>query len=189
MNQGSTDQHAYIQQLREGVNNFFITFIEVLRDRNGKSLQVDPDVTSGDYLNGFLQGTRRALSENGRESITITIERVDARSLGVLIALYERAVGFYASFVNVNAYHQPGVEAGKKAAGLVIELQTEAIAYLRARKDKSFTAEEIALAIGAKEEAETVFKLLEHAASNEDHKIKKLPAKPQLQAEYQYVAR
>jgi len=188
-NKGSTDQHAYIQQLREGVNNFFVTFIEVLRDRDGKSLQVDPDVTSGDYLNGFLQGTRRALFENGRESITITIERVDARSLGVLIALYERAVGFYASFVNVNAYHQPGVEAGKKAAGLVIELQTEAIAYLRAREDKSFTAEEIALAIGAKEEAETVFKLLEHAAANEDHKIKKLPAKPQLQAEYQYVAR
>jgi glucose-6-phosphate isomerase len=187
-NKGSTDQHAYIQQLREGVNNLFVTFIEVLRDRNGKSVQVDPDVTSGDYLNGFLQGTRRALFENGRESITITIERVDARSLGVLIALYERAVGFYASFVNVNAYHQPGVEAGKKAAGSVIELQTKAIAYLRARKDKSFTAEEIALAIRAKEETETVFKLLEHAAANEDHQIKKITAKPLLQAEYQYIA-
>ncbi|CAL5390689.1 unnamed protein product [Camellia sinensis] len=32
-NKGSTDQHAYIQQLREGVHNFFATFIEVLRDR------------------------------------------------------------------------------------------------------------------------------------------------------------
>ncbi len=30
-NKGSTDQHAYVQQLREGVNNFFVTFIEVLR--------------------------------------------------------------------------------------------------------------------------------------------------------------
>ncbi len=31
-NKGSTDQHAYVQQLREGVNNFFATFIEVLKD-------------------------------------------------------------------------------------------------------------------------------------------------------------
>jgi len=31
--------------------------------------------------------------------------------------IFERAVSFYASLVNINAYHQPGVEAGKKAAG------------------------------------------------------------------------
>jgi glucose-6-phosphate isomerase len=36
--------------------------------------------------------------------------------VGALIALFERAVGFYASLVGINAYHQPGVEAGKKAA-------------------------------------------------------------------------
>ncbi len=32
-NKGSTDQHAFVQQLREGVPNFFVTFIEVLKDR------------------------------------------------------------------------------------------------------------------------------------------------------------
>ena len=36
----------------------------------------------------------------------------------MLIALFERAVGFYAGLVNINAYHQPGVEAGKKAAAV-----------------------------------------------------------------------
>jgi glucose-6-phosphate isomerase len=70
-------------------------------------------VTSGDYLHGFLRGTRAALYEKGRESITITIPNADAFSIGALIALYERAVGFYGSLVNINAYHQPGVEAGK----------------------------------------------------------------------------
>ena len=64
-NKGSTDQHAYVQQLREGVNNFFVTFIEVLKDREGRSLMLDGKATSGDYLNAFLQGTRRALSEKG----------------------------------------------------------------------------------------------------------------------------
>lgn len=185
-NKGSTDQHAYVQQLREGVNNCFVTFIEVLKDREGRSLLIDGKATSGDYLNAFLQGTRRALSEKDRESITITIEKIDARSIGVLIALYERAVGFYASLVNVNAYHQPGVEAGKKAARLVIQLQTKALAFLKRKKGKSFTSEEIASAIGAPDEVETIFKLLEHAAANPDHPIKKIFAPSPFLSRYQY---
>jgi len=185
-NKGSTDQHAYVQQLREGLNNFFVTFIEVLKDRQGRSLVLDGKATSGDYLNAFLQGTRRALSEKDRESITLTIEKIDPRSIGTLIALYERAVGFYASLVNVNAYHQPGVEAGKKAAGLVIELQAKAFAFLEKEEGKSFTAEEIAAAIGAPEEAEMVFKLLEHASANADHPIKGVCADPPFRSRYQY---
>jgi glucose-6-phosphate isomerase len=103
-----------------------------------------------------------------------------------LIALYERAVGFYASLVNINAYHQPGVEAGKKAAGLVIDLQTKALAFLKEAKGKSFTAEEIASAIGAPEDVELVFKSLEHATANIDHPIKKIPADPPFRSKYQY---
>jgi len=187
-NKGSTDQHAYIQQLREGVNNFFVTFIEVLKDREGTSLQVDAEATSGDYLNGFLQGTRKALAEKGRESITLTIERIDARSIGMLIALYERAVGFYASLINVNAYHQPGVEAGKKAAAFIIELQPRVFSFLRKEEGRAFTAEEIASAIGAREDVEAVFKLLEHAAANEDHGIVKIPGDLPFYSRYQYVS-
>ena len=113
-NKGSTDQHAYVQQLREGVNNFFLTFVEVLEEREGEIVEIEPDISSGDYLLGFLLGTREALSENQRESITITIPQVNETTVGALIALYERAVSIYASLVNINAYHQPGVEAGKK---------------------------------------------------------------------------
>ena len=75
-NKGSTDQHAYVQQLREGVLNFFVVFIEVLRDRANESLQVEPGVTSGDYLSGFFLGTREALYEKGRQSITLTVREV-----------------------------------------------------------------------------------------------------------------
>lgn len=56
----------------------------------------------------LLQGTRSALYANDRESITVTVQEVTPRSVGALIALYERAVGIYASLVNINAYHQPG---------------------------------------------------------------------------------
>ena len=94
-NKGSTDQHAYVQQLREGVPNFFAVFVRVLED-GGSAREVEPGATAGDYLHGFLLGTRAALFENGRESMTITVPRVDARTVGALIALFERAVGLYA---------------------------------------------------------------------------------------------
>jgi glucose-6-phosphate isomerase len=170
-NKGSTDQHAYVQQLREGVHNFFVTFIEVLEDRAGASPFVDPGVTSGDYLTGFLLGTRRALYEAGRESLTITVERVDPRTIGALIALYERAVGLYASLAEINAYHQPGVEAGKKAAASILAVQGKALRYLRETPGTASSAEEIASAVGEPAEAETVFQVLLHAAANPDHGI------------------
>ena len=168
-NKGSTDQHAYVQQLRDGVNNFFATFIVVLQDtaRPGRDplVEVDPGVTSGDYLHGFYQGTRQALYEAGRQSITILCDKVDAKTVGALTALYERAVGLYASLVNINAYHQPGVEAGKKAAAAVLEVQKKAVAHVTGKPGQSFNAEEIAEAIGA-QDVESVFMIMEHLAAN-----------------------
>jgi glucose-6-phosphate isomerase len=170
-NKGSTDQHSYLQQLLEGPDNFFITFLEVLKDRNGSSPQVEEGVTSGDYLNAFLQGTKGALRQKGREYLTITVEKVDAFSLGVLIALFERAVGLYASLININPYHQPAVEAGKKGARFIVDLQRQVLAFLRKNRGKAYTAEEIALALNMKDETEGVFKILEHARANPDHGV------------------
>ena len=167
-NKGSTDQHAYVQQLREGVPNFFATFIEVLQDRTdgGSSLEVEDGVTLGDYLSGLMFGTRRALWENGRQSITISVQNVDAETIGKLIALYERAVGFYAQLVNVNAYHQPGVEAGKKAAAGVLELQHRVLDALEKQPGSYLTADEIAQSLGSPDEAESVYHILRHLAAN-----------------------
>ena len=161
-NKGSTDQHAYVQQLRDGVNNFFATFIRVL-ESGGSAQEVEPGVTAGDYLHGFLLGTRTALFENDRESMTITIPRVDARTVGGLIALFERAVGFYASLVGINAYHQPGVEAGKKAAASILALQGKVLSALSSAPR---TAEQIAITAGVPDAAETVYFLLQHLAAN-----------------------
>jgi glucose-6-phosphate isomerase len=178
-NKGSTDQHAYVQQLREGVNNFFVTFIEVLKDRSADtSLEVEPGVTSGDFLQGFLLGTRDALSEKNRHSITITVNEVSPKTIGMLIALYERAVGLYASLVGINAYHQPGVEAGKKAAGGVITLKLKIDAALQAAPGTGFTAETLAARLGAPDRTELVFKVLEHLAANPGGKVVKTAQKP-----------
>ena len=161
-NKGSTDQHAYVQQLREGIPNFFVVFIRVLQS-GGSTLEVEPGITAGDYLHGLLLGTRAALFDNQRESLTITIPRVDARTVGALIALFERAVGFYASLIGVNAYHQPGVEAGKKAASSVLALQGRVLGAL---SEVGQTAEQLAAAAGAPDQTETVYLLLEHLVAD-----------------------
>ncbi|MDJ0553625.1 MAG: glucose-6-phosphate isomerase [Microcoleaceae cyanobacterium MO_207.B10] len=164
-NKGSTDQHAYVQQLRDGVPNFFVTFIEVLEDRQGTSPEVEPGVTSGDYLSGFLQGTRQALYENQRDSITVTIPKVNPYNVGALIALYERAVSFYGSLVNINAYHQPGVESGKKAAATVLELQQKVLNILK-QEQTPLSLEKLAEKVGTPEEIEIIYKILRHLSSN-----------------------
>jgi glucose-6-phosphate isomerase len=164
-NKGSTDQHAYVQQLREGVPNFFATFIEVLEDGNPNGIEVEPGITSGDYLSGLLQGTRQALYDNQRDSITLTITTVTETTVGALIALYERAVGLYASLVNVNAYHQPGVEAGKKAAASVLSLQTQLVQALQGASEPLAIAD-LAAAIDQSDQIETIYKILRHLAAN-----------------------
>jgi glucose-6-phosphate isomerase len=161
-NKGSTDQHAYVQQLREGVPNFFAVFVRVLED-GGSGREVEPGATAGDFLHGFLLGTRAALYENGRESMTITVPRVDARIVGCLIALFERAVGLYAGLVGINAYHQPGVEAGKKAAASVLALQGKVLAAL---SEEPRTADQIAARVESPDAVESVYLLLEHLAAN-----------------------
>ena len=165
-NKGSTDQHAYVQQLRDGIDNFFVTFIEVLKDPAAGSLGslTQEDDSPGDVLDGFLQGTRSALTEGGRQTITITMERLGPRELGALVALFERTVGLYGELVNVNAYHQPGVEAGKKAAAAVLGLQKQVAALLDAQPR---TVAEIAQAVGAAEQVEQVFWILRHMALNQ----------------------
>ncbi len=165
-NKGSTDQHAYVQQLRDGVPNFYATFIEVLKGRDGDSPAVEDDFTANDFLQGFLLGTRDALYEKGRNSITITVQSVTPQVVGMLIALYERAVGFYGDLVNINAYHQPGVEAGKKAAAGTLAIRKSILDTLTGSKGTPMTAPAIAEALGQADKTEIIFKICENLAAN-----------------------
>jgi len=118
------------------------------------------------------------LSEKDRHSITITVNEISPKTIGILIALYERAVGLYASLIGINAYHQPGVEAGKKAAGGVIALKLRIDGALRAAPGTAFTAESLAAALGAPGQTETIFKVLDHLAANPGSRVVKTSRKP-----------
>ncbi len=163
-NKGSTDQHAYVQQLRDGIDNFFVNFIEILHDPS--DIVEVKNKRPGDYLSGFLQGTRSALTEGGRQNLTITFKSFDESSLGALIALFERAVSLYAELINVNAYNQPGVEAGKKAATNIINLQKKIEELLEDRKERSLSQINDALSTDS---TESIYLILRKLSENSDH--------------------
>ena len=163
-NKGSTDQHAYVQQLRDGINNFFVTFIEVRQSRSKDSIEVDPGFNTGDYLGGFLRGTRSALADADRKSMTISIPIINAFYLGSLISLFERSVSYYAALININAYHQPGVEAGKKAATKFLEILSKTEKFLADHLGEKLST--IQVAENIQESEEVSFHALHHLAAN-----------------------
>jgi glucose-6-phosphate isomerase len=72
-------------------------------------------------------------------------------------------VSFYASLVNINAYHQPGVEAGKKAAALILALQERLETLLSDGKERSLL--ELQQALGT-DSPEPLFWILRHLCAN-----------------------
>ena len=164
-NKGGTDAHAFIQQLNDGRDDFFATFIEVLED--AKVLPIADGVAMGDYLHGFLGGLTAALLKKGRQVITVKLPHLDVFALGQLIALYERAVAIYAEFIDINAFHQPGVQAYKLAAKGVLALRGKLLTYWNDAKVAGKSAAEICRFAGIDEaDAVTVGDLLDKAALN-----------------------
>ena len=71
--------------------------------------------------------------------------------------------------MNVNAYHQPGVEAGKKAAASVLKLLAKTKAALSAQPQ---TAAQVGATLS--EDAEAVYHTLTHLAAN-DARVQSAP--------------
>jgi len=61
-------------------------------------------------------GTTEALAADGRPSLTLVVQRLDASAIGGLLFLYEAATAFSGELYGINAFDQPGVELGKKLA-------------------------------------------------------------------------
>ena len=166
-NKGGTDAHAFIQQLNDGRDDFFATFIEVLAD--SQKINMGDGFAMGDYLHGFLEGLSAALRGKGRQTIQVKLPKLDEFSLGQIIALYERSVAIYAEFININAFHQPGVQAYKLAANGILELAADLNAQLQKIAPVSGTAADIAQKIGKADKAVEIAGLLDKAALNSEN--------------------
>ena len=164
-NKGGTDAHAFIQQLNDGRDDFFATFIEVLRD--ARRIEIGNGVRMGDYLHGFFEGLSAALRGKGRQVITIRIPQLTVYELGQLIALYERAVAVYAEFIRINAFHQPGVQAYKLAAKGVLALREKLLSAIVGKAGFRGDGAAFAALAGVPEQAVEIASLLDKAALND----------------------
>ena len=151
-NKGGTDAHAFIQQLNDGRDDFFVTFIEVLED--SMAAPISDGVAMGDYLHGFMTGLANALRSKKRQVIEMKVTKVSPFNVGMLIALYERAVAAYAELIHINAFHQPGVQAYKLASKGIIQLQLDLEEKLPALAPFTGTAAEFSAKLGIAEEYE-----------------------------------
>ncbi|MCF7854784.1 MAG: glucose-6-phosphate isomerase [Candidatus Pacebacteria bacterium] len=159
-NKGGTDAHAYIQQLNDGRDDFFVTFIEPLRD--AMQVTVEEGVTMGDYLHAFKEGLVAALRGKRRKVIDIVMDSLNEQALGMLVALYERAVAVYAEFININAFHQPGVQAYKLASKEINALSERLRTWLTSDEQDGWCGDAAAAAeaIGTSDQAKAVAGLL-----------------------------
>ncbi len=122
---GVTDQHSQLQLYAEGPDDKIITFLGV--GEFAQTLQIPapgPEAEALSYLGGHTLGgllwaeqraTAWALAQKGRPSLTITVPKVEARSVGALMYMLEMATAVAGELYDIDAFDQPGVELSKKA--------------------------------------------------------------------------
>ncbi len=123
---GVTDQHSQVQLYVEGTEDKWFTFLSVDEpDVNVTIPKAFDDLEGVSYLGGRTltelfqaerDGTRIALAEAERPTATIHFDKVDAHAIGQLIFMLELSVAVMGEHYKVDAFDQPGVEAGKVAA-------------------------------------------------------------------------
>ncbi len=125
---GATDQHSSLQLMVEGPQDKVVTLVRVASPRADLSLSVPEGYrrfgeiayldghTMGELLEAERRATDAALRKAGRPTISITLPRLDARAMGELLMLLELATAYAGGLYGVNAFDQPGVEAGKRYA-------------------------------------------------------------------------
>jgi glucose-6-phosphate isomerase len=123
---GATDQHSQVQLFVEGPPDKLVVFVRVAKTRRRVAI---PGGAPAPYLRGVelgrllraeQDGTRIALAEAGRPSVSWELPRLDAEALGQLFLAFMLQTAYQGSLYGIDAYDQPGVEAGKVAAFALI---------------------------------------------------------------------
>ena len=115
-----------------------------------------------------MTGLSNALRSKGRSVIEMRLDTVNEYNLGLLIAIYERAVAAYAELIHINAFHQPGVQAYKLASKGVIKLLTDLEAMLEKSVGFSGTVSEFASKLNLADQEYELEGILAKLSANND---------------------
>jgi len=121
---GATDQHSQLQLYMEGPKDKTVCFLRAENFRQNvpipRIFDEYPELaylgghTLGALLNFEQRGTARALAENGRPNLTLSMPQVTPAALGYLIHMLEVATVVSGALYKIDPLNQPGVELGKK---------------------------------------------------------------------------
>ena len=123
---GVTDQHSQVQLYTEGPFDKWFTLLAV--DEPDHAVEIPPafeDLEAVAYLGGRTlkqlfqaerDGTRVALCQAGRPNASFWLTKVEPHQVGQLLQLLQVSVAVMGEHYDVDAFDQPGVEAGKAAA-------------------------------------------------------------------------
>ncbi|RXJ78015.1 glucose-6-phosphate isomerase [Arcobacter sp. F155] len=122
---GPVDQHSFLQLIMEGKRDKTVTFIKI-EDFNDdltipnvsleglEELDYLNEVKFKDLINKQADSTIQAIEDlKDVPYDVITIQSQDEYNIGKLMFTYELLTSIVGSFVQINTYDQPGVEAGK----------------------------------------------------------------------------
>ncbi len=123
---GVTDQHSQVQLYAEGPHDKVFTFVSVESVKNKATIPDSfPGVDEAAYLaksnlkkllDAEELGTIVALTEAGRPNMRLVLPEMNAHAVGQFFYLWEVDTALRGSLYAINAFDQPGVEAGKIAA-------------------------------------------------------------------------
>lgn len=121
---GATDQHSQLQLYMEGPKDKTVCFLRTENFRHNVAIprlfDEHPELaylgghSLGELLNFEQRGTARALAENGRPNLCLSMPQVSPASLGYLMHMLEVAAVISGALYKIDPLDQPGVELGKK---------------------------------------------------------------------------
>ncbi|WP_297831645.1 glucose-6-phosphate isomerase [uncultured Rikenella sp.] len=120
----TADLHSMGQYIQQGERTMFETVIRVAEPAHTFRIEADKENLDGlnflagkriGEVNGMaILGTMLAHVDGGVPNIVVELPRIDARTIGALLYMFEKACGISGYALGVNPFDQPGVEAYKK---------------------------------------------------------------------------
>ena len=121
--EGTVSQHSFHQLLHQGTQVVPCDFIEMNIDRSlTANCRAQADALAFGTEDAGLPSYRQY--PGNRPSSMLIFDKLDARNLGRLIALYEHKVFTQGVIWNINSFDQWGVELGKELAKRILKGET-----------------------------------------------------------------
>jgi glucose-6-phosphate isomerase len=139
---GTSVQHAFFQALHQGTDVVPVSFVAAVNIEHdfpghhdalianmaaqaaallrGRTLDEALAQESDPADPGCLARARQRVFAGNRPSTTILLDRVDARTVGALLALMEHKVYLAGRLLGINSFDQWGVELGKEICGVLL---------------------------------------------------------------------